>query len=243
MPYRRLPTTDQARKRALSTAIELGDKLEPSELAFSRHLLARIKNFSQDFEGALQQYKFNIEKQAEKEKEVYELQEKARMYVSHFMQVLNLTIIRGEFEPEVREFYGMAGTGGNLPSLNNEIEILEWGEKVIEGELKRLEKGGSPIYNPSIAMVKIHFNAFKEAVAVQKIMSERMAVYLHNINQVRENADLLIEELWNEIEEKYGHLPPKHKRQIAEEYGVVYIIRKKEPKRADELQRDLLFEF
>ena len=244
MPYRRLPTTDQARRRAMAKALEMGSIKMPGELAFSQETLEELRDFSPLFEKAIANYRSCLEFQVEKNKDYSEIVRKARLYISHFIQVLNLSIAREEIGSGAREFYGFGEDDSTVPALNLESEILEWGTKIIDGEQTRMSKGGNPVYSPSIALVKVHFSTFQEAHYLQKTLQADTARALEKVALMRETADNLIRNLWNEIEVHYQYLAPKHKRQKAKDYGIVYIYRRKELRRLnpEDLQTDLVFE-
>jgi hypothetical protein len=244
MPYRRLPTTDQARRRALAKALEMGSIKIPSELAFSQQTLENIRAFHPEFEKALLHYQSCLRFQVEKNQNYSDLVRKARVYISHFIQVLNLAIAREEIHPQDREYYGLKKNETTVPSLTLETEIMDWGDKIIQGEQARIENGGSPLYSPSIALVKVHYSTFCDAFHLQKTLQANTSRALEKIADLRETADSLIRTLWNEIELHYQYMSPKHKRQITKEYGIVYIYRKKELRRLnpEEMQTDLIFE-
>ena len=244
MPYRRLPTTDQARKRAMEKALEMGSLKIPVELAFSQQTLEKLRTFYPTFEKALNNYKTNLEVQVQKNKDYGEIVRKTRLYISHFIQVLNLAIARDEIETDAREYFGLGNDDSSVPPLNLESELITWGEQIIEGEKTRIRKGGNPIYSPSIALVKVHFSEFHEAYLMQKTLQSNTSGALERVAEMRETADGLIRDLWNEIELHYQYLSPKHKRQKAKDYGIVYIYRRNELKRLnpEELQTDLVFE-
>ena len=170
--------------------------------------------------------------------------ERARMYVSHFIQVLYLTSERGEINGGIK-YYGLEDFEGKVPSLNTEEEILFWGNKVVEGEQKRIQKGGSAIYNPSIALVRIKVEEFKDAAVFQQNLKKNTTRTYNIMQELRKSTNDFISQLWNEIEEGIQTENPKHKRQVAQDYGIVYIFRRKEKRKLTdkELQRDLLFDF
>jgi hypothetical protein len=244
MPYRRLPTTDQARKRAMEKALEMGSIKIPAELSFSQTILEKLRAFYPAFEKALTRYRKNVETQEEKNNEYDELIRKARLYLSHFIQVFNLAIAREEIAPEAREFFGLGKDDDFIPPLNLETEILSWGEKIIYGEQNRIRNGGNPIYSPSIALVKVHYDAFRDAVNYQKTSQAETLNSLERVAKMRDTADNLLHELWDEIELHYQFLSPKNKRLKAADYGVVYIYRQNELNCLDseKLQTDLVFE-
>jgi hypothetical protein len=186
----------------------------------------------------------NIQIQADKNHEFKAKMDKARMYVSHFIQVLYLTSERGEINGGIK-YYGLGEFEGKVPPLNTEEEILYWGNKVVEGEQKRIQSGGSAIYNPSIALVRIKVEEFRDAAIFQQNLKKNTTRTYNAMQELRKTTNDFISQLWNEIEEGIKTDNPKHKRQIAQEYGIVYIFRRKEKRKLTdkELQRDLLFDF
>ncbi len=244
MPYRRLPTTDKARLRALHAALEKVSNTNGGKLAFSYKSLEDLKNVASKFENHLKHYEQNIKIQSEKNQDYKTSLEKARMYVSHFIQVLFLTSERGEINGGIK-YYGLERFDGKVPPLNNEEDILNWGNKVIEGEQKRIQNGGSAIYNPSIALVKVKLEEFHDAAIFQQNLKKNTTRSYDKMQELRKETNDFISQLWNEIEENIKIDSPKLKRQAAQEYGIVYIFRRKEKKTltSRELQRDLLFDF
>ncbi len=223
MPYRRLPNTDQARLRALRTAIMLGQKNDPEELAFSAKSLNRLRAFYTNFETTLIHHKLARTQQEKSSNAYIETVRKARLYLSHFMQVLNFAIQRGDMKASVREFYGF--NDKKTPSLIMDSEVLEWGKKIIEGEHKRVNHGGNPLYNPSIALVKVKFDQFVDAYHFQKTLQSNTARWTSKVAELRKEADEIILDIWNEVEEHYSSLPDDNKREKAMEYGLTYVYR------------------
>ena len=245
MPYRRLPTTDKARRRALDAALKQTSKLDVSKLAFSKHTLHELNLVKTNFENTLTQYNADINTQAEKTKEYKAVMEKAVMYISHFIQVLFMTVERGELKENVLEFYGLSGANGKVPALNTEEEVLDWGHRIIEGEQKRMQTGGSPIYSPSIAIVKVKVEEFKDMAIFMQNQKRISARSYERMKEVRKATNDFIGKMWTEIETNLENGSPKHKRQRAQEYGIVYVFRRREKKklRSEDLQTDLLFDF
>jgi len=223
MPYRRLPNTDQARLRALQTAIMLGQKRDPEELAFSAKSLNRLRAFYTNFETTLIHHKLARTQQEKSSNAYLETVRKARIYLSHFIQVLNFSIQRGDMKSAVREFYGF--NDKKSPSLILDSEVLEWGKKIIEGEHKRVNHGGNPLYNPSIAVVKVKFDQFVDAYHFQKTLQSNTARWTTKVADLRKEADEIILDIWNEVEEHFSELPDDLKRERAGEYGLTYVYR------------------
>lgn len=227
MPYRRLPNTDVARLRAFNAALDVVDTVPPQELLYTQKLLLQIKPFVPLFEQALEQYNSARQMQAQLSRKVSETSKSARMYLSHFIQVFNMCIARGEIKSEVREMLGLAD--GNLPDLSNDVQLLEIGAKVIEGEERRgAMGGGNRIYNPSIAVVKVKFSQFKEQYEKYRDIMQTKEKHREKLAQMREKADILIVMLWNEIESSLLPIDTNAKREKCQKYGVVYVYRPQE---------------
>lgn len=242
MPYRRLPNTDVARIKALKVAYKKGKELPPFKLAFSQSTYAKIELFINSFEKAMINYKAAYNVQIEKSKDYVILMKKSKLYLSHFIQVVNMAISRGELPEKTRTLYGMDIDEQKVPSLNTEKDMIEWGKKIIEGEAKRIMSGQQPITNPSVAVVKVRFENFVESFNHQKILQQNTTRMLNELDALRAKADDIILNIWNEVEASYKDLPDDLKRERSTDYGLVYVYRKNELKGLQLLERSL-FDF
>lgn len=245
MPYRRLPTTDKARLRALYSALKKSEVKNGEKNAFSNRFIEELNNVKTTFENELKQYELNIQIQSDKNKDYKVAFDKAKMYLSHFIQVLYMAIDREEINPDVLKYYGLDVELEKIPSLNTEEEILDWGQKIVEGDKKRIQKGGNAIYNPSIALVKFKVEEFNDAAIFQHNLKRNTARSYEKMQKLRKSTNGFVSRLWTEIEETIITDSPKEKRQRGQEYGIVYVFRKKEKKNMspEELQTNLLFDF
>lgn len=229
MPYRRLPNTDISRIKAVKIALRMNMKTNNKDLAFSFLTVQKLQTFIPHFEMAAKNQKLAFTEQSEKSKKYNDKFKKARLYITHFIQVLNFSIIRGEMKPEVREFYGLDVNDRTCPNLNLDSQVALWGEKIIEGEKNRMRHGGNPIYNPSIALVMVNFEHFKEAYVFQKRLQTNSMRYTENVSKMRADTDELILNLWNEIEQFFSKIEDDtERRNRCMEYGVHYVYRKHE---------------
>jgi len=228
MPYRRLPNTDASRLRALKKAFQMGKDLPPFKLAFSQSTFQKVQSFLHQFERSVQDHKRTFNQQITKNKDYQLVQKKARMYISHFIQVMNMGIARGELSPVTRTFYGLNEDDAKIPSLINEQDVLKWGENILSGEAKRTMKGLTPITNPTSAIVKVWYENFKEACNSQKTSQKSNVKTVGELNEMRRQADSIILQVWNEVEDKFNDLPEEMKRKKAMEYGIAYVFRKNE---------------
>lgn len=228
MPYRRLPNTDAARIRAMRIALEKGRDVPPCNMAYSPKNIVWLQKFLPLFENMISMQRQSYASQNSKSKEYVEIVRKARLYLTHFVRVMNMAIYRGDLPVETRAFYGLATNEASIPSLNTENELISWGKRIIEGEEYRIRKGGSPITNPTIAVVKVRYQNFLEAWNYQKTLVKRTLDYTEKNCQMRKEADELITLIWNEVENTHSALPENKRMAESETYGIVYFYRKNE---------------
>ena len=89
-------------------------------------------------------------------------------------------------------------------------------------------KGLNPVTNPTIALVKVHFDKFLEYYNYQKSLKKRSQNAQEQLNVQRSTVDSLIQEVWNEVEDTFNDLPEEMRREKASEYGLVYVFRRSE---------------
>jgi hypothetical protein len=228
MPYRRLPNTDLARLRALRIAYEKGKELPPFQLAFSQPTLQKVQSNLHNFEKIVQESRqaFNI--QVSKSKDYSKLLRKAKIYMSHFIQVINMAIARGELSPSDRDYFGFGRDQSRVPAFSTEAEVIKWGEILIQGETERIRKGLKPITNPTMAVMKVRYENFLDAYKYQKILQKNLQRNQERLSEYRKVVDTIIASVWNEVEDYYKTLPDALKRNNSRIYGVVYFYRKNE---------------
>ena len=228
MPYRRLPNTDQARVRALKAAVEKGDEYNVRDLAISLKTLFEARNFLQRFEAAQIYYTQCYENQSRASRKHQANVKTARLYISHFIQVLNLAVLRDEIKAVHKKLYDLPDANV-VPDLLSEASSVEWGKKIIEGEQRRTGQGGIPIYNPTIARVKVHYDIFLDSYERQKNYQALTNRSLDELSSMRERADELILDIWNQVEAKYQDVTPNEDRlDKSRDYGLIYYYRSSE---------------
>ena len=227
MPYRRLPNTDQARIRAMKMALGKADSYDnPYGLPFSFKTLGAVRNFLPRFDAAHAFYTECFERQAKAGRKHQAHVKMARLYLSHFIQVLNLAVIRTEIRVQHKEYYGLDSHNNNVPDLLSDASLAKWGKKIIEGENRRISQGGIPIYNPAIAKVRVYYDIFMESYERQKNYQRLTNRSLEALSNMRAEADSLILDIWNQVEAKYVNVSPDEKRlDLCRAYGLVYYYR------------------
>ncbi|MDR1699044.1 MAG: hypothetical protein LBR75_04400 [Prevotellaceae bacterium] len=230
MPYRRLPNTDQARVRALQMAYDAVKLDQPSDKVVSYKAQNDARAFLASFERTLTNYRQTLKQQISDNKKYKNDVKTARLYVSHFIQVLNFAVLRGEIKKELKTLYKLKEDSFALPDLSTEAALQRWGLNIIEGERMRKQQGGTGIYNPTISNVQVYFDAFERQYNAHKINRSTNNRYLENIIAARREADRIILDIWNQVEEKFVHLDWDERIKRCAEYGVIYYYRRGEEK-------------
>ncbi|MHB9055512.1 MAG: hypothetical protein ACYC2P_05080 [Paludibacteraceae bacterium] len=228
MPYRRLPNTDQARIRALRAAIQQAEQQNFNKQTVTFKAIREAENFLHVFERQMSLYKQTLDSQINANKQYQQVLYNARMYISHFIQVLNLAVIRGDIKKEHKLYYHLEPDIHNVPDLTTELAIQQWGQDIIEGENERIRNGGSPIYNPTIAKVQVHFEVFKEHKSTQKLYQATTNRNWEELVKLRKNCDSIILDIWNQVESYYRNETPYNKLMKCKQYGLVYYYRRNE---------------
>ncbi len=228
MPYRRLPNTNQARLRSLQQAVNIGDDADIYSLAFSYKLWEEAKGLLVRYQRALLESKQCSDNQFSKSKKLQEDTKLARLYVSHFIQVLNMCVQRNEIKADAKELYGLDPESFAVPDISTDENLVAWGKKVIDGEQLRIARGGMPIYNPTIAKVRVYYDIFLEGYNYQKVLQNNTSRCIENVAKLNKEADKVILEIWDEVEKKYDSLPLNEKINSCREYGLIYYYRKGE---------------
>jgi len=239
MPYRRLPNTDQARLKALQTAVQRASEADFTEQVLNYHTLSEAQRFLLQFENKVSQYRENFNSRVSANKQYRHMVQNARMYISHFIQVLNLSVIRGEIKKNQKELYGLDPDLHIVPEMASDQDLLAWGEKIIQGEIKRTSQGGYPIYNPNINKVKVYFDIFKEQQVNHSFQATTTTRLNGNVESMRDQVDRVILEIWNIVEEHYKNLYPYDKLQHCKAYGMIYYYRTGEARITPETDRRL----
>ncbi len=236
MPYRRLPNTDQARLRALRMAIQQAEKQDFVDQVVSFKTVHDAKTYLGIFEKQLSQYQQTLDNQVSANKRYQQIVHNARLYISHFIQVLNLAVIRGDIKKEHKLFYHLDPTIHTVPDLTTEAALIQWGKFIIDGENERVRNGGLPIYNPAIAKVQVHYEIFKEYKSTQKLYQNTTARSWEELVNSREKGDAIILDIWNQVEAKFKDEKPYTRLTKCKQFGLVYYYRKgeKELTKADD---------
>ena len=200
MPYRRLPKTDQARLHALQRAVQQAANAPYNEQAINYRTLSEAQRFLMQYENQVAQYHANFDSKVTANRQYRHRVRNARMYISHFIQVLNLAVIRGEIKRSQKELYKLDPKSNALPDLTTEEGLIEWGQNIIDGEQQRTAAGGFPIYNPAINKVKVHYEIFNEDYTSHLLHKKTHSRVFEDTEMLRKQVDEIILSIWDQVE-------------------------------------------
>jgi len=242
MPYRRLPKTDQARLHALKQAIHQASEAPFNQQAIHYRTLNEAQRLLMQYENQVAQYHANVDTKVSDNKQYRHKVRNARMYISHFIQVLNLAAIRGEIKKAHKELYRLDPHNHTLPDLSTEENLLEWGKNIIEGEKVRISQGGFPIYNPAISKVQVHYDIFCEHYNTHIVHKKTHSRVFEDIETMRKQIDVLILSIWDQVEAFYKDELPYAKLTKCQAYGMIYYYRTGEKKLTPQTDKQILHE-
>ncbi len=228
MPYRRLPKTDSARLKTLKTLLDNDDIYTVRNRFVDWKTLNEAKTAYERLQTAVDQYRISFQTQTRHSTRMDKLQRNATIYVSHFLQVLLMSVERGEIKRATLSLYGLDQQATGIPNIKTIAGLLEWGQKAITGEKARMKAGGRPIYNPPIGVVTTHIEIFKEFYGQQQQLMQRTKQNLEDLSQLRPVVDEIIFQLWNQIEAHFQSEPPEVRFAECRKLGVIYYYRKNE---------------
>jgi uncharacterized protein YajQ (UPF0234 family) len=227
MYLKKVPETDEGKIKALQAAIDREELNGDQEIILSLEEVEELRLFVTSYEGARFVLKQAIKDSSKSQEDYIELFKNAQMYVSHFIQVLQMTVIRNEMKPDTLNDYGLeSGEELKLPDLSTEEAVLYWGEKIIQGEAKRMSRGGYPLYNPAIAKVRVHYELFADIVHSTRIYKQNVIRQQAVLLEMQKKAESMIRDIWSRVEEKYGNLALQELSQIYQAYKISYHYQK-----------------
>ena len=203
MSAKKLPETDDERIGILRAAVEREEENERWDKVLSLANLEELRLFIPIFEGAHFILNRAMEERDKTKNQYNEYFKNTQLYISHFIQVLFLAVIRHEIKAESLALYGLQENDPSLPDLSTEEAVLTWAENVIHGESERTVRGGISLYNPTIAKVKVYYELLKESIHTLSVYDKNIIRSQNKINDLRIKADTLIQKIWTKAEEQY----------------------------------------
>lgn len=225
MPFRQLPNTDASTYEALRAAKAKADSVDPADLAFPVALQEKLNTFLPAFGKEVNERGAALSVQSEATKLRTAAQEKCKMYVSHFYQVFNFGISRGEYKATERGYFQVDISNESVPEIKTESDLIRAANNIVNGEQQRTAAGCKKMENPSADEVKLALDDYNAVLADQSGKKDIYQKEQEDVDKLRPEALELVKDIWDEIEFKLRKDEPSVMRRKAREYGVVYVAR------------------
>ncbi len=232
MPTRRMPNSRVTVQRALSTALQTYQLTSPAERLFLDELFVQLNDANPDsiyrrFLKETHEVSLAEIDQSPAVAALNRASEELRQVCSHFHQVLDMAIDRGQFDPSVRGYYGRDINATTIPPLSSQDEIKEAGENITRGEAERQTREAGnyrAMINPSAADVADALLDFTDRLGAVVTTEKKTDDEREEAASVYSQARELVEDIWDEVE--HHHRKDKDdasRRTKCARWGVVYI--------------------
>lgn len=222
MPTRKLPRTDDERSAALSTCAAKALNTAPANW-----LITSAQNST--LSATLSQWRSNrdamppaLHAQTAATAAVDTALGKCARYNSHFIQVINLAIERGDLPASVRSYYQLPLAHAEVPLMNTCPLALLWAGNLKNGETARVAAGGAAMSWPTIAQVNTAATNCTNAESAQSTAKGSFDLAQESVAELRPTVDAVIKDLWDTIEFNLRADALPSLRRKAREWGVVY---------------------
>ncbi len=149
------------------------------------------------------------------------------MHVSHFHQVLDLGIVRGQFAAGARSYYGRDVNATSIPDLTTYAAVDEAAENIVKGEAARQTAEGAgylPMALPSAAQVGTLLTQFKNLSYQSEQAQVNTDQQREELNALYPAAQALAVDICDTVEFFYRKDPDDASRRVkCQRWGVVYI--------------------
>ncbi len=223
MPKRQLPNSNAKRSRALKAATDRKSITLPADMPLTAATVTRLDVFFPQYKTKQLAVNTALAAQSLLTGQVKAAKLTAGYFVADMIDALQNAIRRGTFNEGVRSLYSLPVNKPLRPEIITEQDVLDWGERVHDGETARIAAGGTAIGFPTLAEVDAAVNNFRtlnlsQAAAKTTYDNAQEALVEANIE-----ADKLILKIWNELEAAFDVGDKPSVRRKAREWGVVYV--------------------
>ena len=223
MPSLNRPNSDNTRVKALQGAFNKAQSTPPANLAFSGATLVLLTAFLPNLEAEMQQRGSALTSQTAATGALTASRRMLHMFITHFFRVFNFAVARGQFPTTDRGHYQLDVNSESAPLLPNDAELTLWAGRIALGETARVAAGGTPMAFPSAAQVAAAATAFQTQKGVQSSSKDAYNQQQEEVENMRAEADELIDDIWDEVLFTFRKHTPASMRRNAREYGLVYV--------------------
>lgn len=222
MPHRVLPRTDMQRVMALATAKSVNDNLPIGEVVISQATADRLDIAQPNFEAKVTLRDVAYSEQSIITVDVEQKRQVAITIVSQFFQSFFMGVSRGYFPASHKAFYGLDPGTTAIPDIRSDEKLHFWGNKIKTGDPLRVAAGGAAMAMPTIVQFAASFDPYVAAKIIQRNKKEAYDQAQEVVEALRPEIDVLILNIWDEVEAHFNTGDINSKRRHAQVWGVTY---------------------
>ncbi len=216
---RDLPQTNIASQKALNTAVA---RAKASTTVLSAATSTRLSTENTNFDAAMNLVIDTKQAQRAASDAAIAGKAKFRTFFSCYFSTLNCGIELESIPRAARAYYDLDISNDRQPVINNDANLLLCGQRVIDGDAKRVLAGGISMAFPTIAEYTVVFNACKASISAftaskLAVMEAESARKSH-----KKSVKNIIVRVWNEVETYYSELEASAMRSASRLFGVKY---------------------
>jgi hypothetical protein len=230
MPFRQLPASDPTRTQALQGALKKWNSTTGAARLISAATGAALETLQPKWEKEVAERADAFGQQSASTLALSAAADKLRLLVSHFIQVYQMGIARGDFAAAGRAVYELSVNEETVPNLDAEAALLLWADRIVKGDPRRVAQfSEAPMTIPAASAVAAALQAYNVKLTAQTDAKDQLEAEQADVIALRSDADKLIRDVWDEVEFALRQLEAPTLRRRAREWGVVYAQRPGEP--------------
>ena len=217
-----LPDSTPTRLQVLTVAKEKKDSLDPSQNILSAGTTTRLDELYPLFVGAINKVATRKGESTEATDLKIESGKELRLYISHFLHVFNMAVLRKVYPPSARAFFNLDVSTGNLPDIASDTNAELAATTIAAGALDLASHAMPPMVNPSAEEVAAKLGIFKTAYAGHSNKAQELDAAQEALDALTPEADKVIKKIYDEVETHYNEEEPESMRADCKWWGVIY---------------------
>lgn len=223
MPQLQRPNSDVQRLKLLRAAKAKANVTAPADLAFSAATLAVLNTVLPTLTTEMQERSSALAAQNAASVAANPERKRLALWVSHFIQVYNLAVERGDMPADGRAFYQLPVGAAHVPPMRNDPDRLRWGNNIVDGDAARVAAGGAAMSNPTAAAVGSRLAALNAALGALSPLKDAYNAEQEDVENMRPEVDDLIDDIIDEVLFTFRKHDAPSQRRNAREYGLTYV--------------------
>ncbi len=227
MPFRKLPNSDNQRTAALNSSVTKYEASSEADRLYPPTLHDPLSALRTDWARKVGERDVAAALQGTETAQAEVARLRLEQFVSHYFQVFQLGVARGDFERADRTFYGLDFSQTDIPTFNNHEELVLWARHIVDGDAARTAaKPKEPAMAlPSAAEVATALATYQIEHVDQSTTGTAKAGGHDEVALMRPKVDALIREVWDTIEFNLRHESGPDRRRQARAWGIIYVPR------------------